>query len=103
MIDEKLLLEAIRKRSCAFGDEILDWVEYLIESQPKVAEWIPCSERLPQRQDSENTILKMYITQSRHEIVRIGFVDENGIWRNEHGNRMFVIAWQPLPQPYKGE
>ena len=103
MIDEKVLLEEIRKRSCAYGEEILDYVEWLIEKQPKVGEWIPCSERLPEEYTEvlgcdrygDSYIVKLYDTKIYGKV-----------WKQWGGGELrltCIIAWQPLPQPYKGE
>lgn len=113
MIDEKKLIEDFKN---TFSDSVLNQtfglgeytflevVEEMINRQPKVGEWIPCSERLPKRQDSRNTILKMYLVQGRFDRIYKGFRDENGVWKNEHGNIIKpVIAWMPLPEPYQKE
>lgn len=102
MIDENKLIIEIEKRNTVFTEEQMDLLEYLIEKQSKVGEWIPCSERLPQRQDRKNTFLKMYLVQSKRGVIHMGFRDEEGIWRTIHGNRVYnEVAWQPLPEPYK--
>lgn len=44
MIDEKKLIEEIEKRSCALGYDVIDYMEWLINNQPKVGEWIPVTE-----------------------------------------------------------
>lgn len=70
-----------------------------IENQPKICEWIPCSERLPEK----------------HVDVLVDFGDEcpviawysyvNDTWKNSSTDIVInidVIAWMPLPEPYKG-
>ena len=49
MIDEKKLIESFRA-SLNTGRETfpIDLIVECIEAQPKVGEWIPCSERLPE-------------------------------------------------------
>ena len=72
-----------------------------------VNEWIPCSERLPE--DIEGNLIECYL-------VTDGFLQWMAYYNSEIGwqfaectnsrNKIDwteVIAWQPLPQPYKGE
>lgn len=89
----------------------------------KNSEWIPCSERLP---EEHNSIFKkfkgtnkwndaMFETISNIVNVTIEFKNgekttgssytTDGKWRyeKEYGLRIKVIAWQPLPEPYKEE
>ena len=57
--------------------------------------WIPCSERLPEKEG------KYLVTLDKWNIV--SFADFKNLKYNPHFNAP-VIAWQPLPQPYtKGE
>lgn len=73
--------------------------EYLkgIKSLPSTPQWIPCSERLPRTKDDYIITVK----------------DKYGTWTDYvewsadchwwgHDDDM-VIAWMPLPEPYKGE
>lgn len=63
--------------------------------------WIPCSERLP-RDDEEVIVTCLddsgdtpfsYTTTGWHF---------KGMWVCNDERCMFVIAWMPLPEPYKG-
>ena len=129
MIDEKKLIEEIQGRQkyyeskAAEYDEAGERYEYLmdvcngkateltatlsiINEQPKVAEWIPCSERLPE--EDYDTVLVWLDTK----------IYDIAIWHHEHGFRPWyavhfeeatpewkgkVVAWQPLPEPWEGE
>ena len=57
-------------------------------------EWIPVSERLPE--DRGNYIIDY--TNEFGEFVDISYFDKYGFWSSSN-----VIAWQPLPEPYKAE
>ncbi len=77
----------------------------LIDDQPTVEpHWIPCSERLPNsqtevivscRDDSADTIYR-YTTS--------GWITTNGeYWIIDNEINPYVVAWMPLPEPYRGE
>lgn len=64
------------------------------QPEPK---WIPCSERLP-RQGQE------VICQCRANIIKVLKLDAYGDWYQDADHCYmsgFVIAWMPLPEPYK--
>ena len=71
-------------------------------SQPTTDGWIPCSERLPSKEEySEDGFV---LVQTGGDIIYKGLYDvENGFWVDEMGFKFayLPIAWQPLPQPYK--
>ena len=67
--------------------------------------WIPCSERLPE----DDTLMLVNYIDSRPEAmdIWIGWHEMENVWyingeahSKEYGNE--VIAWMPLPEPYKG-
>ena len=82
----------------------------IIKRQPKVGEWIPCSERLPEEDG-------IYIVDDRvfnsPWIHTAGFMVSSKAWCENHGvyyddkygryEDGRVIAWQPLPEPWGGE
>lgn len=59
--------------------------------------WIPVSERLP---DIHDYCMKYLVTDRHRHIHTSLFTESRGKcwWSHED-----VIAWMPLPQPYKGE
>ena len=135
MIDEKKLIEEIDKYhdglkpkyiSRLVEAEILDIIDIIAE-QPKVGEWIPCSERLPEK-DGEYLVWYDcdYSTENPSEDDQRGYmivyfdtdVGENGefgCWRDIYDNYTLgfvdsewiqcetVVAWCELPEPYKGD
>ena len=68
----------------------------LPSAQPE-QKWIPCSERLP-RQEQE------VICQCRANMIRVLKLDAYGDWYQDAKHCYmsgFVIAWMPLPEPYR--
>lgn len=97
------------------NDELRKAVERVKELPSAEPMWIPCSERLPEEEvdvlvtthfhsDKEltkNGITENYYVEVAHRIddVWFSYADEYKI--NIHLHE--VIAWQPLPGPWKGE
>lgn len=63
--------------------------------------WIPCSERLPDKE------LIYVIGCFKNGNVSMLLYQGGGIFENDYGTGLYntkqVIAWQPLPDPYKEE
>lgn len=98
-----------------------DGLKYAYERAKKVGEWIPVSERLPKERDSIFKKVKgtdkwsnaMFEGISDDVNVTVEYEDGtrktmtshtlDGIWKCEKdmGIKRKVIAWQPLPEPYK--
>lgn len=67
-----------------------------VSNLPSAQQWIPCSERLPLDHDS------VLITDYDYWI-DIGYHDGQTWHYSEAVGTPQVIAWMPLPDPYKGE
>ena len=77
----------------------------VIDGSPTVQaeRWIPCSERLPKR---DELVLVTYKTTDRIHLCKYlddgsenpwwSYIDDCCAWNN------VVLAWMPLPKPYKG-
>lgn len=106
MIDEKKLIAEIEdvfcadctkcQGSCRFGE----LVETILR-QPKIGEWIPCNERLP-----EKSGYYLYFAADAYG----GLQDGVGVSYYQHKVKKWkkvytprVTHWQPLPEPYRGE
>lgn len=80
-----------------------DWMER-IETVPKFGEWIPCSERLP---DHGRKVLVWYKGERFYDLTEFSEYaiarhrKESGDWSGEFIDVLDVIAWMPLPEPYK--
>lgn len=125
MIDEKKLIEEIKY--LLFNSEMLSprWFAInemfeIIKCQPKVGEWIPVSERLPEEEAKEfikehlNGIGYLYpclLTYRSPNTEKINVVrfyyDLYQNWfvnlREEPCEKDRCLAWQPLPEPWEGE
>lgn len=102
MIDEKKLIEDIEKEFegvCVYdvspSQAVNDFVE-IVDRQPKVGEWIPCSERLP---DDFGLYLASYMDYTGYHVNLLVFDPKEhfdvDFWKEE------IDAWMPLPEPYK--
>ena len=60
----------------------------------KKTQWIPCSERLPERQTS--------VLVTDFDAVEMAYINGDGKWMDYFGDKLkAVTAWRPLPEPYK--
>lgn len=133
MIDEKKLIAEIREKIYPekFGErcnslDVIYAILQLIDEQPKVNEWIPCSERLPEDFVVINvTWVNREPARGYEHIKDKPFVDTamrfKGKWYwwsvrtedmiKEYGHyelnkidrSIEIIAWQYQPEPWKGE
>ena len=109
MIDEKKLIEQLKgyksewKLAEPFHEGIANGLRLAIEAtekQPKVCELIPCSERLPERDewiliqfdDEDNTMCVGWYSKKYETFTSI---DDRMPYFNN------VVAWMPLPNPYE--
>lgn len=118
MIDEKLLLQSrpealndkmdmeLQNKKGGYNNGWNDCLFYfidIIKKQPKVGEWIPVTERLPEppkeNQELDYSPLDVYLVSINEGYPFRAFWDGK-----DFGDGMFkldVKAWMPLPNPYK--
>ena len=105
------------------ADEICNVVSF-VDELSKVGEWIPVCERLPEEHESvfakakgtDKWSVGMFEGSSDDVNVTVEFADGtratktshtlDGVWECEKRFTLWemkVIAWMPLPEPYKGE
>ena len=99
MSDCNRCLWATRNGSCASWDcrfvDQREAYEAYNRGKADANKWIPCSERLPEKND------EVLVTGKVDNALYVD-IDEwtgAGFWINANG----VIAWMPLPEPYKEE
>lgn len=110
MINENILINTLVKSKndlCGCNQDVIDKVIELIKMKPKLDEWISVEERLP---DDENE----YLVTDGYDMMVAFYRDDAEAWDN--GNFGWVernsdddcpcrlgkvIAWKPLPEPYK--
>lgn len=63
--------------------------------KPKCGEWIPCEERLP---EADGLYLATFTLIGIPKFSNVESF-KNGKWEYHDG---YIIAWQPLPKPWKG-
>lgn len=99
-------------------DEVIEW----IDEQPTIEDrkWIPCSERLPEVHESGNSFSGIYMQSNPvlvygtceyednaqfHVVTYCDDLDGNTYWSTELDAITVsgVIAWMPLPEPYREE
>lgn len=81
---------------------VADMLEKLPSEQPG---WIPTSERLPKPNEYENNVRQYYLIQNEYGDMMVcswhgGFWTQ--MYRNTHVEDK-VVAWMPLPAPYRRE
>ena len=108
-----------------YSDKLFEIANYLesLQNQPQADKWIPCEVEMPKEHDSMFSKLKgtdkwsdaMFEKISDDVNVTIELEDGSRITKTAHtidGKwsveinswiKQKVIAWQPLPQPYKKE
>jgi hypothetical protein len=82
-----------------FGIKIMDFIENM--DGEKENGWIPVSERLPEKNKDVITTVKYSGFMGMYgRWLKTVFIDGYGEWNGECiGGE--VIAWMPLPEPYK--
>lgn len=119
MIDEKKLIEDLKKYAHISSGDSVDTIKVsirIVEDQPKVGEWISCSERLPElhrvdmESEGEYYMISDSVIITDGEMVSISeyeIDDEDcrGWIAHDFEEIEDVIAWMPIPEPYrqKGE
>lgn len=97
-VAEVLLKYAHSTEGKAFAEFLVSQMNDLPPVTPQPTRWIPISERLPE-------LGRRVLCQCRANIYEILKLTVDGWYYDQDHCYMesFVIAWMPLPEPYKGE
>ena len=105
-----------------FGREVMMVSVSELENLPSAQQWIPCSERLPEAEDCPMDCLVTRKSKYIGNYTDMAVCEKNGLWTHEDWNAIVlgdvkdgkstglistrdddIIAWMPLPEPYKTE
>ena len=118
MIDEKKLIEDIEKEiefavKCNMPDMVagMRQIASIIENQPKIGEWIPCSERLPNKEEYLKDDGRFMLDDGNRRYQGLFDIYDGKFKFTKHisglNYELFedncVVAWMPLPEPYRPE
>ena len=76
----------------------------IIKNQPKVGEWIPVEEGLPNYYYEPVLVTYLYFPNQKIYDDEIAYLDACGNWdwdTKEDIESAEIMAWMPLPEPYK--
>jgi len=98
-IDGKICIQ--QSNGVEIYDDYAVPVEYLKQLPPAQPElkWIPCCERLPKKDGRYQVTRHDYVTNT--EFIDILWYEKNLWWNRQFTGDYAVIAWMPLPEPYK--
>ena len=67
--------------------------------------WIPCKNRQPANEESVKYKSDFIIQDKRYELPYVATWNKGKkLWQDEEGKQIdTVVAWQPLPEPYKAD
>lgn len=106
MIDEKKLIKKINSYINSYNQppygievegtvELLEQIKNVLNKQPKVGEWIPCSKRLPKYMEDVEVTTKDGERFIGHYA--------GGCWYDSiNGDYIQVIAWKEPSEPWEG-
>lgn len=75
----------------------------VVLKQPR---WIPCSERLPKAGEYIGDVARYYLVQNEYGDMLVARYTHSEYWEQIYQSKPYadeIVAWMPLPEPYKGE
>ena len=105
MIDEKRLMEELKQSGMIVDNEYGNAMVDIIENQPKIGDWVPCSERLPEKPIEnpvfENKQLELYLVSIDCEKYPFRAF-WNGEFFTDGWSKVNAVAWMPLQKQFNG-
>jgi hypothetical protein len=97
LISRKALIEEFEEANNRGNSDLwhITGIKAFIESQPSAQQWIPCSERVPKQNEQ---IIGTFDNGNGRVIVM-----QEQFFVQLLESPYPLIAWMPLPEPYKGE
>ena len=104
--------ECIHKSVCyrvdsvpiAYAQKCGDFVSgKALEQEPK---WIPVSDRLPEAGEYVGNVAKYYLVQNEYGDMLVARYTHSGYWEQIYQLKPIgdeIVAWMPLPEPYKAQ
>lgn len=86
-----------------FAEDTRHAAKMLIDAQPTINSnngWILCNKQLPENNKRE---AKAYLTTNEDGMIGVSYYHHMCGWSNGYESVFDVIAWQPLPEPYREE
>lgn len=68
--------------------------------------WIPVSEKLPEVGEYDGDVAKYYLVQNEYGDMMVARYTHSGYWEQMYQLKPIgdqIVAWMPLPKPYKAE
>lgn len=76
----------------------------IVRSEQPTQKWIPCSERPPAGQEEVIVSCRDDAGDSRFDYTASGWITTDGeYWIVDNEINHYVVAWMPLPKPWRGE
>lgn len=103
-IRDKVSLSLFMKRSVDKADKAcMELCDMLDRDLPTAQKWIPCNERLPEY-DGDAYLVTDYCEQINRKRIHVSYcyINKEGFWSDVPLGYK-VIAWMPLPEPWRGE
>lgn len=99
MIDERKLIEDLQNYCGKQPYLVSENIWEIINSQPKIGDWIPCRMELPKSEEWQIRTLLVTVQCKNNTFVSTASFDcSNRKWLVDKGKE--VIAWKPLPKIY---
>lgn len=104
----EFVIKALEQKS--YKSEARRWKRRYLDLKQRVfkleeqTRWIPCSEMLPKADEYIGDVAKYYLVQNEYGDILVARYTHGEYWEQIYQLKPIadkIIAWMPLPQPYK--